>query len=300
MRTYEAILQSSSSDLRSRPWCNGTPPPELDSDTVWIHPNVHRQPAVSHERSLNQGRRLFPEPASAHEARPGTAKEGSPLPQTFLGPSCRLHDRSANCHLQPRRTPRPDHALHHGPFASCLLSHRRCCSASRRASHRPIGPCFAHDLLRDRLHLARFHHRRGCPSAKTRRRGLRILRASLANYQEPLGFRSHGFAPCFSLPHTNMLTIDLSNASFDASSPSDDTSCYPSKWTSPILRSDRFGAPFQSRVFSAHEPSSGALLRVHSSMAASKPTTRLSSDSHLLGHSRVLGDLNDSSELFLS
>jgi hypothetical protein len=151
-----------------------------------------------------------------------------PCPPLSIGPSCRPRDRSANCHLQPRRTPRreecppPFSVRVVPPFPSeMLFSIETRVTLTRRSRS-------AHDLLRDRLHLARIHHRRGCPSAKTRRKGLRILRASLANYQEPLGFRSHGFAPCFSLPHTNMLTIDLSNASFDASSPSDDTSCYPS------------------------------------------------------------------------
>jgi hypothetical protein len=43
-----------------------------------------------------------------------------------------------------------------------------------------------------------------------------------------------------------------------------------------------------SRVFSVHPPLTGALLRVHSSMAASEPTTLLSEERHLLIHSEAI------------
>jgi len=113
---------------------------------------------------------------------------------------------------------------------------------------------------------------------------------------KPLSFRSRGFSPRFTLLHACILNSDDSTSSHDEASSSYRTLYYPQS----KRLSDIFGGWLKFRVFSVRDLSSNVLLRVHSLMDASNPTTSTSLSSHLLFTQPSLGNLRSSSGLFPS
>ena len=115
--------------------------------------------------------------------------------------------------------------------------------------------------------------------------------------QESLGLRCAGFSPALARTHSGILTSQRSTARFHEAFTALGTLSYPSD----KVRSPSFGGPFNpdhSRRVSAGLVSYYALFQ---GMAASKPTSQLSRQKHILRYTqRPLRDLSCGSGFFPS
>jgi hypothetical protein len=103
---------------------------------------------------------------------------------------------------------------------------------------------------------------------------------------EPSGFRWWGFAPHFSVTHSGIRTRRRSSRACARPSPHRRRSpTMPDHNRSGILC---FGRRLGPAGLSAHRHSTSELLRTLSRVAASKPTSWLSSQRHILSHSAVI------------
>lgn len=102
--------------------------------------------------------------------------------------------------------------------------------------------------------------------------------ASICGAQKPLNFRRSWFSHDFSATHVSILTSEFSKIFSKISSANNRTFRYPRRNQSEIVLLVVVSVhDFSPEPSSAHQGSTSDLLRFHDRMAASKPTSWLSS-----------------------